>query len=205
MCVVVADRAIDFGADSHTLDPFALPAKARREIGYLFAERGRRSGLAVSTRKHGEVCGAVSKRSELANYQVKRGQQDLTARVAHHQRMAQVVDIFGGAGKVNKLRGAGKLFVSSETLTQPILDCLDIVIGGCLERFDFRGVCFGEHQDRLIEGLNGRRRKWLNLADARRGGQRFQPLNFNLNAVSDQRILAAIRRQWRCRGIIAAI
>ena len=58
----------------------------------------------------------------------------LLAAVEQHQRMAGVVDVFRGAGEVDKLGGLAQLRVMGDPLLDPVFNCLDIVV---CRPFDF--------------------------------------------------------------------
>ena len=63
-------------------------------------------------------------------------QQNLLAGGFQHQRMRQVVDVFGGAGKVNELGYRVQFRIICNLLFEEILDRLDVMIGGSFDFLD---------------------------------------------------------------------
>jgi len=65
--------------------------------------------------------------------------------------MAGVVDVFAGAGEVQEAGGRRQLGIDGDPLGEPVLDRLDVVVGGALDRLDRFGVGVGEGGDELAQ------------------------------------------------------
>ena len=73
-----------------------------------------------------------------------------------HQRMAQVVDVFGSAGEVDEFRHFRDFGIAGEAFLEEILDGFDVVIGRRLDRFDPLAVDGREAVRQRIERGDGR-------------------------------------------------
>src|SRR5690606_33854375 len=82
-------------------------------------------------------------------------QQAVVETVPQHQGVAQVVDVFGGAGEVYKLGDVMQLFKRSNLLLDEVLHCLDVVVGGPLDGLDGFGIFQAEVGNQLIKGVPG--------------------------------------------------
>ena len=60
------------------------------------------------------------------------------------QRVAGVVDVFAGAGKVHEFAGRLQLGAAFKAALDPVFDGLDVVIGGFFYGFDGLGIGFGK-------------------------------------------------------------
>ena len=109
MRVVVADRAIDLAEQLDVGDLPALALEARDDIGDFLAQRGRRGGLAMRARKHRLAGLGMRQVGEAIDQTVQRRQQHPVTRVAQHQRIGEVVDVFRGAGEVDELLRRGRV------------------------------------------------------------------------------------------------
>ncbi len=63
-------------------------------------------------------------------------QQHAVARVAQHQRVGEIVDVLAGAGEMHELVGLGQFGMIADLLLDEILDRLDVVVRGRLDRLD---------------------------------------------------------------------
>ena len=65
-------------------------------------------------------------------------QHDFIARRLKHQRVAQVVDVFGGAGEVDKFSDPRHFAIAAELFFQEVFNRFDVVIG---DRLDLLHEC----------------------------------------------------------------
>ena len=96
----------------------------------------------MRVRQHGHGREVVRLRGEARDDAVQRGQHDFVARVLEHQRVAQIVDVFGSAGEVDELGDFNYFSIAGQPLFQKILDGFDIVIGGGFDGFYRSAVGF---------------------------------------------------------------
>ena len=205
MRVVVADRAVDLAQQFDVADGDVAAAQAIGDIGQFLADRGGRGGLAVGARQHRQLGMRVRQVGQARDQLFQRGQQDGIARTLEHQGVRQVVDVFRGAGEVDELGHRRDLGTGLRLFLEEILDRLDVVIGGRLDRLDALGIGHRKGVGDAVEqrdGVGGKRR---HFGDVGFGRQRLQPLDFDDDAVSDQRILAEEVAQRRGLAAIAAI
>ena len=85
--------------------------------------------------------------------------------------------------------------IAGETVLQEILDGFDVVIGARLYGFDRRAVGFREGADDFVECLESRRGELRHFLDGGFGGERFEPFDFDLDAVADQPEFAEVAPQ----------
>ena len=98
--------------------------------------------------------------AQRGNNPIEPRQQHPFARVAQHQRIRKIVDVFAGAGEVHKLFGLGERFVVADLFFDEVFDRFDIVIGGRLDRLDLGAVLNTEVVGDGLQLGNLRRRKW---------------------------------------------
>ena len=103
MGVVVADGAVDLAQQLDVCDLLSLSPQARDDVGHLLAQGGRRGRLAVGARQHGLLGVVVRQGADRLDDAIGQRQQDRVPPFAQHQRVGQVVDVFGGAGEVHEL------------------------------------------------------------------------------------------------------
>jgi hypothetical protein len=161
--------------DCHGGEARALLAQAIDEVGDFLAERRRRCRLAVRARHHWNRGVGMSKRAKPADQGVQARQQNLVARVAQHQRIAQVVDVLRRAGEVHELAPRAPCRHRVETRLDEILDCLHVVIGLALDTFDLGGFRLGQLRGERIQHGQSGGRQTAQLDDARLRGQRLEP------------------------------
>ena len=205
MRVEVADRAVDLAGDRDGREARALLGQAMHEVGDFLAQRRRRRGLAMSARHHGNGSVGMRERAQPADQRVEARQQHLVARVAQHQRVAQVVDVLGRAREVHELapRAPGRHRV--EAGLDEVLDRLHVVIGLALDALDLRGLGFGQIRSQGVQRRQGLRGQATQLDDARLGGQRLQPERLDAHPLADQPALAEERPQLGCLVGVAAV
>ena len=126
------------------------------------------------------------------------------AALDEHQRMARVVDVFRGAGKVHELSGASQLVVMFDLALDPVFDRLHVVIGGLFNRLDgfavFEREVVGEAaQERLPVVRKVREFRKAGF------GKRDQPFDFNANARVHEGIFGEDAAQGVALAGIAAV
>ena len=99
MRVIVADRAVEFAADFQRLKNFGGTAQAAGENRQFLADRRRRSGLPVRTGQQRNGLPLFCFGGQIGNQRILRGGQHF-APLLQHQRMREVVNVFGGAGEM---------------------------------------------------------------------------------------------------------
>ena len=100
--------------------------------------------------------------------------------------------------------GARQHRVVRDPLADPVLDCLDVVVGLALDRLHALAVRFAEPGGERAQLRRRGRRERRDFGDARLGAERDQPLNLDVNAMTDERKLAEPWPQGaRLRGRIA--
>ena len=195
MGVVVAHSAVDLAQQFHPRQGCTGALQAIGDIGHLLAQGGRRSGLTVGAREHGNGGLGMRHVAQLLHQRIQRRQQHRVAAIGQRQRPGQVVDVLGGTGKVDELtRGAHLLDISS-ALAQPVFDRLHIMIGLRLDGLDARAIGLGEllHQIAQQRDSGGRERRQLD--NRRLGRQGDQPLHLDLHPIAHQPGLAEIGSQ----------
>ncbi len=195
--VVVAHRAVHLGQRPHLGDARARMLQARRNVGDLLAERGRRRRLAMRAAEHRHVGQRMCHRRELDQQRVERRQQHRLARRRQHQRMAHVVDVLAGAREVHELGRSFQLGVAFEAALEPVLDRLDVVVGGALDVLDGLRLDVREAGNQRAQAFARRGRQRLEFGETR-VGQRDEPLHLDLHAAVHQAELAEQRTQ-RCQ------
>jgi glutathione S-transferase len=137
--VEIAHRAVHLGQQRHFADARAAALQARHHIGQFLADGGGAGGLAMGAAQHGQAGQLVRHGLQMGGDAVQRRQQHLLAGGLEHQAMAGVVDVLAGAGEVHELAVRGQLGKgagSGELLLDPVLDRLDVVVGGLLDVLD---------------------------------------------------------------------
>jgi hypothetical protein len=62
----------------------------------------------------------------------------------HHESVANIIDVLGGAGEMNEFGDPPHLNAIREALPEPVFERFDVVIGARLDVLDLLGVGFGE-------------------------------------------------------------
>ncbi len=203
--VVVADRTIDLAQQRNALDLGNLALQTVNHVGQLLAEGGRGGRLTVGAREHGHVGVLLGERADGVGYLAHQRQDDLIAAAAQHQRVGQVVDVLGGAGKVDELADLLEFVQLFGLLLEQVLNGLDVVIGGALDFLDALCVRQVKVLGQAVEDGVGSVGERCNFTDARVRGQALQPANLYLNAETDQAVFAENRAQSGGFAAIAAI
>ena len=77
--------------------------------------------------------------------------QHFAPRGPEHQCVGQVVDILGGAGKVQEVLERACFRAFAELLADEVLDRLDVMIGGGFDRLDALGMADLRRSSALLE------------------------------------------------------
>ena len=185
MRVVIADGAINFSGEMHSGDIFHGAFEAVNNIRHFFAERRWRCGLAVCAGKHRQGSVIVREIAQALDDRFDRRQHHVRAGVVQHQRVGEVINIFGSARKMNKFR-RGECFGNRAQLAfQPIFERLNIVIGLRFNDLNRFGIRLRKIVDDAVNRLNSRVAKRRNLLQRRCGAERFEPLDFNAQAIAN--------------------
>jgi hypothetical protein len=114
------------------------------------------------------------------------GPQDRVARIAQHERIGEVVDVFRSAGEVEELAQPAAGIRGRELLLEEVLDGLHVMVGFALYGLDaLRLVQRQAGGERLQQG-QGLAFDRLQLDDAGLRGQREQPACLHRDAVANQ-------------------
>src|SRR5574343_855743 len=128
--VVVAHSAVELGGQLDTGDGLAGTAQAIHHVGHFLAQGGGAGGLAVGAGQHGQIGQVVGQLDQASDDLVQGRQQHAVATVAQHQGVGDVVDVFGGAAKVDELGHVHHFGVMTQTLLEPVFHGLHVVVGG---------------------------------------------------------------------------
>ena len=195
MGVVVADRAVDLAQQRHRRQLRPLTFETIGDIGHLLAERGRRGRLAMSPRQHGLVGVLVRQSGDGVDALVQRRQQRLGPRLAQHQRIGQIVDVFGGTGEMDEFADRFQFGVAGDFFLEQILDRLHVVVGGALDVLDPLGVRQAKVLDQPAQDMEGVLAQRRHFRDAGMTGQRLQPAHLHPYPMADQAVFAEDRPQ----------
>jgi hypothetical protein len=163
------------------------------------------AGLAVRAREHGQGGVGVRHVAQRGRQPVQRGQQHLVAGLPKHQRIAEVVDVLGGAGEVHEFKRRRQALVVLQPLLDEVLDRLDVVVGGPLDLLDPRRVGSAEALGHRPQAGRGGFRQGSEFDDARLGRQGQQPLDLDPDPGPDQSEFREDRTQRRDLAGVAAI
>mmetsp|Transcript_19257 Transcript_19257/g.50660 ORF Transcript_19257/g.50660 Transcript_19257/m.50660 type:complete len:553 (-) Transcript_19257:11-1669(-) len=204
--LVRAGRARNLAQDGHGLDGGGLRAQPVHDVGELFADRRRRRGLAVRVREHRHLGELVRHRDELLLDLRDRRHHARLARFGEHQRVREVVDVLRGAREVEELEPRRECRVGRlERLLQKVLDRLDVVVGGLLDRLDALRLLDGEV---LGEGLERRARgrvEGRQLLDHALVREVEQPVDLDLDPPLDEGVLGEVLAQRDALVGVAAV
>ena len=203
--VVVAHCAVDLAQNLDRGDARVGAAQAIHDVGHFLAQRAGRGGLAVGTAQQGQVGMLVREMLQSIDQHLQRGQHHRIARILEHERVAQVVDVFRGAGEMDEFQRFRRFRIAGELVAQPVFDGFDVVVGAPLDGLDLLGIGFGELCGELVElrdGRGGDRRQFL---DAGFGSQCLEPLDLDQHAVTDQAVFAEIAAQAFNFAVVTSI
>ncbi len=119
--------------------------------------------------------------------------------------MGKIVNIFRGAGEVNKFTDRIELGIVSNGLLEQVLDRFYIMVGGALNRLNPQSLINRKIVDQLVENAIGFITKGGHFTDTRMIGQMLQPANLNHHPIADQAIFTEDRSKLIGFASIAAI
>jgi hypothetical protein len=93
---------------------------------------------------------------------------------------------------VNELGGARDLWRFGESLLEPVLDRLDVVVGRALDRLDALGIGRSKLGGRRGKLLAGSRRKRRHFADSGLVRERRQPGKLDPDSIADESVFAEV-------------
>lgn len=196
--VVVADGTVDLAEYRGFVDALISLLEADGKVGDLFAEGGGGGGLSVCAGKHGESGVLVGEFGECVMERAEVREKDGISGFAKHQGVGEVVDIFGGAGKVQKFLMCVEGGMRVEAFFEEVFDGFDVVVDGFFDLLDAKGVlCRKVVQDIFEEGVFyiGKRRYF---GDIRVLGESLKPADLDPYAVVDQAVFAEEQAQRLC-------
>ena len=90
----------------------------------------------MGTGEHGHVGESMGQAAQFIAQAAQCRRHDLRARIAQHQAVGQIIDVFRSAGEMDEGQRTGERGFVTDFLTQEIFDRLHIVIGGAFDGFD---------------------------------------------------------------------
>jgi hypothetical protein len=154
--------------------------------------------------EHRHVGQPVRQRGHPLGDGIERGQQHVGARRLQHQRMARVVDVLAGAREVHEFGRPREFGIALQAPLEPVLDRLDVVVGGPLDVLDRLGVRSGEARDPRAQACTRGRRQREELGESC-VGQRDEPLDLDLHAPLHQPEFGQQGAQRRQFGGVASV
>ncbi len=135
-----------------------------------------------------------------------RGQQRTCSRayVELQRGISSVVDVLAGAGEVHELAGRAQLGPGFELRLDPVLDRLDVVVGGFFDLLDGHGIGHREILDQPEQVGARPGRQGLEFGEVRIA-QCDEPADFHLHATVHVALLAHQRAQRGQPTGVAAI
>ncbi len=160
----------------------------------------------MGARQHRKIRMVVGQLSQRCRQRTHARQQDALACVPEHERIGEIVDVFGRAGEMQKRLEPDRLARDAlELRAQEVFDGFDVVIRFALDRLGLLRILDAEVIDELVEHVvDGaiERRKFLDAAFV---GEELQPADLDERSVADQRGFREVLAQ-RCRfGSVAAV
>ena len=149
----------------------------------------------MGARQHRQRGMRVRHRAQGLDQPVHAGQQHAVARLAQHQRVAEVVDVLAGAGEMHEFQRGAQLRVVLQPFLDQVLDRLDVVVGGAFDLLDPRRIDHVEVPGERMQARLGAAGELRQLDDARLRGQRQQPFDLDLDPGADQAVLGEDRPQ----------
>ena len=190
MSVVVANRPVELAEYRDPAESLFRPLQAVGDIHELFAD-GRRAGrLAVGPRKHRHCRVGLREPDDAAAKGLHCGAERFASCRTEHQGIAEIIDVFRGAGKMQEVLEAVGLRALAEPFADEILDGLDVVIRCRFDRLDSLRVVERELVDEVVEHVFHDGRERGEFADSRFVGETLQPADLYQHAVADQAVLA---------------
>ncbi len=107
MRIVIAHGAVDLAEDLRRGQALFGALQTVHHVRHFLAQSARRGGLPVGAAQHRQVGVLVGKVFQTPDQHLQRGQHHGIARALEHQRVAQVVDVFRGAGEMDEFQYPG--------------------------------------------------------------------------------------------------
>ena len=132
-------------------------------------------------------------------------QQHGAPRFGEHQPVGEVVDVLRSACEVDELGRPRDLGRRCKALLQPVLDRLDVVIGGPFDRLDALGIGDTEFCRGGVEQRARGRGERRYFGDSRFSRERREPDQLDLYPVADEAVLAEVLGESRHLVAVAPI
>ena len=128
MSVVIAHRAVDFTEDFDITDLLQATLQSISDVGNLLTHSAGARSLAVCSRQHGLISPLVCHVGQCCENSLRLWNQDFVAGRFNHLAIGQVVDVFTGAGEVNKFADLVELGIVLNRFFEEVLDGFYIVV-----------------------------------------------------------------------------
>ncbi len=140
--IVVAYGAVDLTQKPYIGHLVPLAVEPMDHIGQLLAQGGGGRGLTMGAREHRLLRESVGQGTKRVYDLIHPGDQHLSASLAEHQGMGEVVDILGGAGEMDELAHRRELGMIGDALFDEVLHRLDVMVGGAFDVLDAARIRF---------------------------------------------------------------
>ncbi len=147
----------------------------------------------MGARQHGQFGVVVRQLGHGADDLVELRQQYLAACFAQHQRVGEVVDVFGGAGEVDEFADGFQLGIAGDLFLEEVFHRFDVVIGGALDVLDALCVFLAEVGSDCVEHIAGVFAECRYFRNTDVCGQRLQPADFHQYTMTDQPVFTEDR------------
>ncbi len=204
MGVVVAHGTVDLAQVFDGVDLLQLALQTVGHVGHLLAHGARRSGLTMGAAQHRLVGVCTTQRRDGISHLLHLVARNFNA-MTQHQRVRQVVDVFGGAGKVNKFVDRHQLGIVGDLLLDEVLNRFHVVVGGTFDLLDPLGMLDTEVVDQAVQQGVGFCTQGRHFLDLRMGSQLLQPADLDLYAETDQTEFTEYSTQVSSFAAVAAI
>ena len=134
--VIVTHRAIDFAQNFYLVQLTILTLHTVSDVSHLFTHCGRRGRLTVSTGQQRYIAILNRQVFHRVDKLAPVRQNHLIARGFQHQRVGEVVNVFGGAGEVDEFGYRMQFSDIGHFFLEEILYRFHIVVGGTFDGFD---------------------------------------------------------------------
>jgi len=157
----------------------------RGEVGQLLTESRGTRRLPVSAGGHRGLRVPMGERGQLTGAGGENRQQR-RPRLLQQARIAQVVDVLGGAAEVHQLESRGCGSCPGELFAHVVLDRLHVVVDARLDGFHGRRRRLGRRLRELL-GARAHRAAQARTGELRHGrGELQQPVCLDADALADQ-------------------
>src|SRR3954449_12477876 len=122
-----------------------------------------------------------------------------------HQTVGKVVNVLRCAGEMDELARRSDLDTIFQPFPKPIFDSLDVVVRARFYELDCVSIRFGKICGETIELIKGRIGESRHFRDSGGEGQRLEPFDFDLHAVTNQSKFAEIRPESRDFAVVTPV